>query len=170
VAFSVTEGELVTIRQKQADGKTIDPNSLDLSLRLANDSEYDEPGRLEFVEYEVDPQTGTVTAWATFSNPHHILIPGQFVKLEVREKTAPDMPVIPQTAVLQDREGPFVFVLGDGNTVSQRRITTGMRVDGGWAVTSGLTGGEQVVVQGTQRLASGMTVAPSEGQRVGGGS
>jgi membrane fusion protein (multidrug efflux system) len=168
VAFSVTEGELITIRQNQAGGKSIDPHALNLSLRLANDSEYDEPGRLEFVEHEVDPQTGTVTVRAIFPNPHHILIPGQFVKLGIREKDAPDMPVIPQTAVLQDREGRFVFLLAKDNTVSQRRIATGPRVGSGWAVTSGLTGGEQVVVQGTQRLTDGMTVTPSEGQPIGG--
>jgi membrane fusion protein (multidrug efflux system) len=169
VAFSVTEGELVTIRQYQAGGKNIDPKAFGLSLRLANDSEYDEPGRLEFVEHEVDPKTGTVTARAVFANSHHVLIPGQFVKLAIREKDAPDMPIIPQTAVLQDREGRFVFLLAKDNTVSQRRITTGSRVGNSWSVTSGLTGGEQVVVQGSQRLVDGMTVAPSQGQPVGDG-
>ena len=82
----------------------------------------------------------------------------------------PSMPVVPQTAVLQDREGRFVYLLGKNNTVSQRRIDTGARVGNGWAVTTGLNGGEQVVVQGIQRLADGMTVQPSEGQPVGGGS
>jgi membrane fusion protein (multidrug efflux system) len=72
--------------------------------------------------------------------------------------------------VLQDREGRFVYLLGKNNTVSQRRIGTGASVGSGWAVTSGLDGGEQVVVQGIQRLAEGMTVQPSEGQPVGGGS
>ena len=79
------------------------------------------------------------------------------------------MPVVPQSAVLEDRDGPFVYLLGKDNTVSQRRIDTGARVGSGWAVTSGLDGGEQVVVQGTQRLAEGMTVQPSEAQPVGGG-
>lgn len=170
VAFSVTEGELITIRQQQAGGTGIDTNAFNLSLRLANGSEYDEPGRFEFVDHEVDPQTGTVTARLVFPNPHHILIPGQFIKLDIRGKDVPDMPVIPQTAVLQDREGRFVFLLAKDNTVSSQRIETGPRVGNGWAVTSGLTGGEQVVVQGIQRLTDGMTVTPSEGQPVGGGT
>jgi membrane fusion protein (multidrug efflux system) len=71
--------------------------------------------------------------------------------------------------VLQDREGRFVYLLGKSNTVSQRRIDTGARVDNGWAVTIGLSGGEQVVVQGIQRLVEGMTVQPSQGQPVGDG-
>ena len=169
VAFAMSEGLLVTVRQQEARGSTIDPNALKFSLRLANGTEYDEPGRIEFVDDEVDPQTGTVTARAVFPNPHHILIPGQFVTLSVQEKATPNLPVIPQTAVLQDREGRFVYLLGKNNIVSQRRIDTGPRVGNGWAVTEGLTGGEQVVVQGVQRLAEGMTVQPSEGQPVGGG-
>ncbi len=170
VAFAMTEGLLVTVRQQQAGGGTIDPDALKLSLRLANGTDYDEPGRVEFVENEVDPQTGTVTARAVFPNPNHVLIPGQFVTLSVQEKEVPSLPVVPQTAVLQDREGRFVYLLGNGNTVSQRRIKTGVRVGSGWAITEGLSGGEEVVVQGIQRLADGMTVQPSEGQPVGGGS
>lgn len=170
VAFAMTEGLLVTVRQQQANGGTIDPDALKLSLRLANGTDYGEPGRVEFVENEVDPQTGTVTARAVFPNPNHVLIPGQFVTLSVQEKEVPSLPVVPQTAVLQDREGRFVYLLGNGNIVSQRRINTGVRVGSGWAITEGLSGGEEVVVQGIQRLADGMTVQPSEGQPVGGGS
>jgi membrane fusion protein (multidrug efflux system) len=170
VAFPVTEGLLVTVRQQEAGGSTFDPNAFKLSLHLANGTDYDQPGRIEFVENEVDPQTGTVTARAIFPNPHHVLIPGQFVTLSLEEKAIPSMPVVPQAAVLQDREGRFVYVLGKDNTVSQRRIDTGARVGNGWAVNTGLNGGEQIVVQGIQRLADGMTVQPSEGQPVGGGS
>ncbi|YBV96640.1 efflux RND transporter periplasmic adaptor subunit [Phyllobacteriaceae bacterium JZ32] len=170
VSFAITEGLLVTLRQKGAGGSAIDPNALQLSLHLANGTAYGEPGQIEFVENEVDPQTGTVAARAIFANPHHILIPGQFVTLSVEERNAPDLPVVPQAAVLQDREGRFVYLLGPDNTVSQRRIDTGARVGSGWAVTTGLSGGEQIIVQGIQRLADGMTVQPSEGQPVGGGT
>jgi len=170
ISFAITEGLLVTLRQRGAGGDNIDPNALKLSLKLANGTEYEEPGHLDFVENEVDPQTGTVIARAVFPNPHHILIPGQFVTLSVQERNVPDLPIVPQTAVLQDREGRFVYLLGANNTVSQRRIDTGARVGAGWAVTAGLNGGEQVVVQGVQRLADGIMVQPSEGQPVGGGT
>ncbi|WP_331372885.1 efflux RND transporter periplasmic adaptor subunit [Sinorhizobium chiapasense] len=164
VAFAMTEGLLVTARQQEAGGSLLDPRAFKLSLRLANGTEYDEAGRIEFVENEVDPQTGTVTARAVFPNPHRVLIPGQFVTLLIEEKDIRKLPVVPQMAVLQDREGRFVYLLGQNNTVSQRRIDTGARISNGWAVTTGLSGGEQVVVQGIQRLADGMTVQPSDGQ------
>lgn len=169
VAFAMTEGLLVTARQQEASAGPLDPGAFKLSLRLANGTEYDEAGRIEFVENEVDPQTGTVTARAIFPNPHRVLIPGQFVTISIEEKEVPKLPVVPQTAVLQDRDGRFVYLLGQNNTVSQRRIDTGARISNGWAVTAGLSGGEQVVVQGIQRLADGMTVQPSEGQPFGDG-
>jgi membrane fusion protein (multidrug efflux system) len=170
VAFSISEKLLVSVRQRQAAGARIDPDSLEFSVRLANGTDYAEAGQIDFVDYEVDQSTGTVTARAIFPNPYNVLIPGQFVTLHVREKDTPTLPVVPQTAVLQDRDGRYVYLLGKDNTVSQRRIDTGARVTNGWAVTDGLDGGEQVVVQGIQRLAEGMTVQPSEGQPIGGGS
>lgn len=77
----------------------------------------------------------------------------------IAEKDPKSLPVVPQTAVLQDRDGRYVFVVKDDNTVAQTRITTGPRVETGWAVTEGLQGGEQVVIEGVQRLQNGMTVA-----------
>ena len=68
---------------------------------------------------------------------------------------------MPQSAVLQDRSGRFVYVLQEGNSVTQQRIETGPRVPDGWAVTGGLEGGEEVVVQGIQRLSEGAVVQPS---------
>lgn len=171
VVFSVPEGLVVTLRQQEAGGGgAVDPNALRLTLRLPNGTEYQQTGQIEYVATEVNPQTGTVAVRVVFSNPDHLLIPNQFVTLIARAEEIPSLPVVPQSAVLQDREGRFVYVLGEGNTVSQRRIETGARVENGWAVTEGLSGGEPVVVQGIQRLSDGMTVQPTEGQPVGSGS
>jgi membrane fusion protein (multidrug efflux system) len=163
VAFSMTEGQLVTLRQ-QSQGVALDPGAVNIALKLANGTDYADAGRIEYVENEVDPRTGTATVRAVFRNPDHVLIPGQFVTLYTRDKEVQRLPIIPQSAVLQDREGRFVYLLGENDTVSQRRIKTGARVANGWAVTEGLSGNELVVVQGIQRLQDGMTVQPSEGQ------
>jgi membrane fusion protein (multidrug efflux system) len=169
VAFSMTEGFLITLRQQESNGGAIDPNAIGFRLRLANGTIYDETGRIDYVENEIDPQTGTAAVRVIFPNPDSILLPGQFVSIEVTEPDAPILPIVPQTAVLQDREGHYVFMLGNDNVVSQRRIETGARVDNGWAVTKGLAADEVVVVQGIQRLRDGMTVQPSEAQPAGGG-
>ena len=169
VVFSVTEGMIVSLRQQAAGGE-VDTGSIAFTLRLPNDTTYERPGELEYVASEVDPQTGTVAVRTTFSNPERLLIPNQFVTLLVEDEAVEELPIVPQTAVLQDRQGRFVFVLRDNNTVTQRRIVTGARVTNGWAVTEGLEGGETVVVQGIQRLTEGARVQPAHGQPIGGGS
>lgn len=158
VVFSLSEGEMVTLRQASGQAGEIDPDSLDLRLRLPNGTRYPRPGRIEYMASEVDRQTGTVAVRAIFPNPDEILVPNQSVTLSVQEEAGEERPVVPQTAVLQDREGRFVFLVGDDARVSPRRIVTGERVGNGWVVEEGLAGGEQVVVQGTQRLSEGMTV------------
>lgn len=160
VVFSVPEGILVSLRQ-EADGVLPDAALLSLTLRLPNGTAYDRPGRIEYVASEVDPETGTIAVRTIFENPQRWLVPGQFVMMYVDEAEPSELPVIPQAAVLQDRQGRFVFLLQDDNTVTQRRIEIGARVERAWAVTTGLAGGETVVVQGIQRLSDGMTVSPS---------
>lgn len=169
VVFSVTEGQVVSLRQQETDGGKFDIEALTLGLRLPNGTDYPHQGRVEYAESEVNPRTGTVAVRLVFPNPDHLLIPNQSVTAIIRDKRVSQLPVIPQSAVLQDRQGRFVYVLGDDNKVAQRRIETGARVANGWAVTEGLKGGEAIVVQGIQRLADGMVVQPSQGQPAGAG-
>lgn len=166
VVFSIPEGLLVNVRQ-EANGGDITAIDLRLRLRLPNGTEYEQDGTPEYIASEVDPQTGTIAVRIVFPNPDRLLVPGQFVTLYAGDSDPPQMPIVPQTAVLQDRDGRYVYLLGDDNSVAQRRITTGVRVGSGWAVTEGLEGGETVVVQGIQRLAEGMSVQPSQAEPTG---
>lgn len=170
VAFSIPEAQLVSLRQQISNGGAVDTAALRLTLRLPNGTEYEQLGQFEYVESEVNPQTGTVAVRVVFPNPARLLIPFQSVTMVVREEDVLALPVVPQSAVLQDRQGRFVYVLTENNTVTRRRIETASRVKNGWAVTQGLSGGESVVVQGIQRLQEGITVQPSEGQPIDGGS
>jgi membrane fusion protein (multidrug efflux system) len=162
VTFSITEREITDLRtQAVAGGRRPDADGLLLTLRLPNGDIYDREGRFEFVGAEVDQGTGTVAVRAVFDNPDQILIPNQFVTVIARQGEAETLPVAPQTAILQDREGRFVYVLNDDDTVSARRIRTGPRTDGGWAVVDGLAAGELIVISGVQRLRDGAAVQPS---------
>ena len=157
VVFSVPE-QLLLDMQQSGVAKT-GAETVTFNLMLANGTEYAQPGTLEYVDNQVDPATGSVAVRIVYQNPEAFLLPGQFVTMVIAEKDPKSLPVVPQTAVLQDREGRYVFVVKDDNTVAQTRITTGPRVETGWAVTEGLQGGEQVVIEGVQRLQNGMTVA-----------
>lgn len=157
VVFSVTEGMIVDFRETQRrDGATMP--DLTLQLRLPNGSLYDLLGQFDFIDSEVSTNTGTVAMRAIFDNPDEILLPGQFVTVIIAPRAPKLQPLVPFSAVQRDREGAFVFVLGEDGVVARRRIEPGARLPRGWSVTNGLEAGETVVVQGTQRLRDGLTV------------
>jgi membrane fusion protein, multidrug efflux system len=162
VVFSLSEREVVDWREAQLRGAPgTDAAAFALTVRLPNGSVYPHAGSLDFIESEVDPSTGTIPVRVVFPNPDNLLVPGQNVTLRVAEKDPPALPVVRQSAILQDRQGRYVYVLEDGNTVSRRPIVTGARFADGWAVESGLDAGETVVVQGVQRLRPGAQVRPA---------
>ncbi len=160
VVFSIPDRALIAIRQKEAGGGTVSPESFKVSLTLANGTQYGERGTIQFIDNEVSAQTGTVAVRALFANPNHILVPGQVVAVNLMDETAGELPVVPMASVLQDRQGKYVYVLNEGNTVSRRPIVTGTRIDNGWSVTDGLKAGETIVVEGLQRIADGQAVSP----------
>lgn len=158
VVFSIPDRLLIALRSAEAAGRAAEVADFYFRLVLSNGDPYPINGRLEFVANQADPATGTIAVRLVFDNPDRILVPGQFVDVEIGESNPPELPIVPQTAVLQDRDGRYVFVVNKDSTVSMRRIETGGAVGRGWAVLDGLEGGEQVVVQGVQRLADGMEV------------
>lgn len=160
VVFSIPDRTLIDIREKIAGGGAVNPESFKLVLTLANGTQYNENGRIQFIDNEVNAQTGTVALRALFANPDLLLVPGQVVAVNVIDETAIDLPAVPMSSVLQDRQGKYVFVLNEGNTVSRRPIVTGARVGNAWAVTDGLKAGETIVVEGLQRIADGQAVSP----------
>lgn len=162
VVFSVTEGDITTFRQRDAAEMESTADAIKLSLRLPNGSVYKRDGVLEFLSPEVDSRTGTATVGTIFPNPEGLLMPGQFVKLIVGSAQQAMGPSVPQTAVLQDRDGRFLYVMSENNIVRQRRIDTGAKIGDLWAVRQGVKSGEKIVVQGTQRLSDGIAVQPVE--------
>jgi membrane fusion protein (multidrug efflux system) len=160
VAFSVAEADIISVRQAALAGTGSGRDVFRLTLKLPNGTTYGQEGKTEFLSPEVDPQTGTVAVRTIFPNPDGILMPGQFVNLSFASSNEATGPVVAQSAVLQDRDGRFVYVLNEDNTVHLRRIETGAKIGEQWAVTKGIWPGERVVVQGTQRLADGIAVQP----------
>jgi membrane fusion protein (multidrug efflux system) len=154
VLFPVTQREMLEARDSEVTGK------VRAHVRLANGSIYGEPGRIDFLDVQVNPRTDGQTVRAMFPNPDDILTTGQTVRVIIEEKGGDKVVVIPESAIAIDQTGPYVFVVGDDNKVEQRRVTLGTGRNGLAVVDDGLKPGERVVVQGQQRIRSGMTVAP----------
>jgi len=137
-------------------------------LILPTGERYDHTGKIAFANNQVNTSTGTVAIYADFPNPNRILLPGQFVTAVVRTTETASMPVVPAAALQRTREGEQVYVVGPDNRVELRKIKTTTKTDGGYAVESGLTEGDLVIVSGIQKVQPGMVVAPS--RQGGGGS
>jgi len=159
VVYSISENDLSAITaalhdtEAAANSRLLAPH-----LRLAGGEQPDRAGRVSFVDNRVDPATGTIAVRAEFANPDGLLIPGQYVTVQVRVAAPKMMPVVVQAAVMVNREGRFVLVVDDENKVTARPITIGTAVSTMWAVESGLGVGDRVIVRGIQKVKPGQTV------------
>jgi len=129
-----------------------------LRVLLADGSVHPQPGRVLRVDRGVDPSTGALAVEATFPNPEHRLRPGLFARIRAEVETRTGALLVPQRAV-QELQGRYhVFVLGADDTVTLRPVSVGPRVGELWLIDSGLAAGDRIVVDGVQRIRSGMRV------------
>ncbi len=129
-----------------------------LELILSDGSTFKHKGRLQFINRQIEEGTGTIGVYALFPNPGSVLRPGQYVKVRGRVNTLPDAILIPQRAV-KETQGMFsVFTVNKDDTVSSATVELGETSGSNVVIASGLKAGQTVVVQGIQRLQSGMKV------------
>jgi len=159
VVFSVSDRSILDLRAAAGGiGKDDLARKYEPTLRLSNGQQYSEPGKIEFFGNEIDETTGTLAIRALFSNPEHLLVPGQFVTVIISEAERKMRPVVPLGAVQQDREGKFVLLVDQKKQVTLQRIKVSKQVDGNWAVDEGLKGGENLIVEGLQNVSEGAAV------------
>ena len=135
------------------------PGPRQVRLTLSGGSEYPEAGKVDFIDNRVDPKTATITVRAVVPNPDKILIPGQYANVRLLLGENPNALLVPERAVGTDQRGSYVFVLGPENKVEQRYVQIGAMYPGKLLlIEEGLKAGEQIVVEGLQRLRPGIEV------------
>ncbi len=164
VSFGVSERDIISIKKliHEQGLKSSDVPNIEVTLRLPNDELYSSVGELDFVDNVVDSTTGTVRVRAVFPNPDKLLVPGLFVHALVGRSTETDALVIPEQAIQEDQAGPFVMVVDSDNKVDIRRVKTGRKENGWLTIQDGLQDGEQVVVEGVQKIRPGMQVTTKQ--------
>lgn len=154
VTFPVSQRDFL---RAQANGYAIDTKVIKAKLRFADGREYNEAGKINFVDVTVNRATDTVLARASFPNPAGVLVDGQLVRVVLSSETPIEKVVVPQAALIADQEGTYVFAVEDGKAVV-KRVKLGGESGTDVIVDEGLSGGELVVVQGLQALRPGASV------------
>ncbi len=148
-------------RARSSGGTNSRTARLPVFLGLANEAGFPHEGRLDFVDNQVDPQTGTIRTRAVFSNRSRALTPGLFARVKLVGTEKSNATLVRDAAIGTDQDRKFVLVVGAGDTLAYRPVVPGRLTDGLRIVTSGLKPGERVVVNGLMRVRPGMKVAPT---------
>ncbi len=171
VNYNVSEQEYLSFTQKvgpvdkliaaDAGAKGEAP----LQLVLADGSVYSRRGRGYLMGREVDVKTGTIAMAGLFPNPGNVLRPGQYAKVRVVMELRKGAVLVPQRAVSELQGSYQVAVVGPDNKVTIKVVKPGPREGSLWVIDEGLKPGDRIVVEGLQRVRSGMTVAPKEASK-----
>jgi membrane fusion protein, multidrug efflux system len=154
VNFTQSASEALELKRALANGqlKRAGANAASVRVVLEDGSEYAQTGKLLFADLTVDSTTGQVTLRAEVPNPNGTLLPGLFVRVRLEQATATDAITLPQQAVTRSGQGDSVMVVDAQGKVTPRPIKVGGQQNGQWVVLDGLKAGEQVMVDGFQKL------------------
>ncbi len=154
-------GRLMKIKQAIQSGRIqgVENGKIEVALIIdATGVEYPHTGTLQFSDVSVNETTGTVRLRAVFPNPDGVLLPGMFVRGQVRQGKLEGAFLVPQKAVMRRPDGTaYVYTIGDGKVVS-KDIQIEQSQGENWLVTAGVEDGEQLIVDGIQRIAPGAPV------------
>jgi membrane fusion protein (multidrug efflux system) len=115
---------------------------------------------MNFINREVDPQTGTLLVQTTFPNPDYLLKPGLYAKVVVKMKDVKGALLVPQRSIMELQGQHSVFVVTKDSVVNSKQIVTGQRVGNMWIVKEGLNPEDMVVIDAIQKVGSGIKVSP----------
>jgi RND family efflux transporter MFP subunit len=166
VNFNLNERDALQMREamrklgmeaKSAVGKA------PVEVGLSNEKGYPHQGVLDFVDNEISGSTGTIAMRAIFKNEDKTLFPGVFARVRIPLGDPRPMLVIPNSAIGNDQQGDYVFLVGSDDVVVRQTIVKGpLTASGDCAIRSGLAAADRVVVNGILNARPGQKVAPTE--------
>lgn len=160
VIFQPSQRDVLAYKQRIAESP--DKNRhLTIHIKLPNGKSYPTPGLSNFLDVQVDPNTDTVAVRAQVPNPEGLLVPGGVVGVTVERGAPHSALTVPLSAVQLDQAGRYVLVVDEAKKVELRRVTTGVEQGKDVVVSDGLKEGEQVIIEGIQKVRPGQVVTAS---------
>lgn len=160
VNFTQSGADALRLQRAVKAGELTRTESAAVELVLEDGSVYPQSGKFLFSDLAVDPSTNSVSLRAEFPNPKQELLPGMFVRIRFPEANIDNALKIPQRALLADAQGQFVMIVDSQSKVAIQRVKTGSMSGVDFIITEGLKGGEQVIVNGLQKVKPGSIVKP----------
>ena len=155
VNFTQSASDVLKLRRALAAGQYKRANgeeAASVTVVLEDGTDYTLPGKLLFSDLTVDQATGQVTLRAEVPNPKGELLPGLYVRVKLEQAQATNAITVPQQAVTRTQQGDTVSVVSADGKISQRTVKISAAKDNQWVVLDGLKQGEQVMVDGFQKL------------------
>jgi membrane fusion protein (multidrug efflux system) len=163
VYFSISDSEYLALvhRTRKGGSDLLQGSSkIPLTLTLADGEAYPYKGHIEFVDRELNAQTGAIRIAAVFPNPGNILRPGQFGRVRAETEIRHDAVLVPQAAVTEFQGLEQVYTVAANDTVHANNVTLGPQLGNSWVIDSGLAGGSLVITDNLQKLREGAPVNP----------
>ncbi|HEY8049774.1 MAG TPA: efflux RND transporter periplasmic adaptor subunit [Ramlibacter sp.] len=168
--FTQSSNEVLKLRQALAQGRLKRAQGLEsaqVRIVLDDGSVYPQPGRLLFSDLTVDPTSGQVMLRAEVPNANGLLLPGMYVRVRLEQAQVGNAVLLPQQAVTRSAQGDTVMVVDKDGKVAPRQVKVGNEQEGDWVILGGLNPGEQVVVEGFQKIRPGAAVKAVPWQKPG---
>jgi membrane fusion protein (multidrug efflux system) len=163
VYFSISDSEYLALvnSARKGGGNLLQGNAkIPLSLTLANGEAYPYKGHIDFVDRQLNAQTGAIRIAAAFPNPGNVLRPGQFGRVRAETETRHNAVLVPQAAITEFQGMQQVYTVAANHTVHVNTVTLGPHLGNDQVIESGLNGGELVITDNLQKLGEGAPVSP----------
>jgi len=160
VYFPVSEQEYLRAKHVSSTGQPMELFDNSPELILADGTVYPHKGKTLLTDRQVDTNTGTIRMVAAFPNPGNILRPGQYGRVRIQTSFKKGALLVPQSAVKELQGGYQVAVVGGDNKAIIRPVKASEKVGTMWVIEAGLKAGDQVVVEGIEKVKDGTVVVP----------
>ena len=164
VEFFLSEIEYLRIAKgyisRSSEGKSSKKENVEVSLILADGTDYEYPGVINFIDRSVNSSTGAILIQSTFPNPKNLIRPGQFARVKIRAQQLENAILVPQKCVTELQGAYSVFTVDKDNKVVQKQIELGQKKGRFYVVKIGLALNDLVVLEGLQKVRSGLVIKP----------
>jgi len=162
VQFFLSENEYLKIAKEYSKNSSQQEREKksDIQLILSDGSLFEERGKIDFIDRNIDTSTGTILVQATFQNPDKIIRPGQFARVKIKVKDVKGALIVPQKCLIELQGQYSVLVVNEQNKVEAIQVEVGEKIPGFVIVKSGLKNGDRVVLEGLQKARPGNEIIP----------